>query len=257
MIIAGLICLAIAAGAAVFAYFKHREHRELTAVETSTCGELRELADAVATEVGGGNFSQRCEVVGLAKPERLALKAPYSGKDSVWYRTKVSEEYWDWETRGTGENRRRERVRKWRTLQEEESHEDFLVDDGTGVAVITTKDVDVDEPHESFEEYVRDAQGSFWEGVASSFLGGDDRIGLKREEWIVPPDTKLFIQGEVTDAEKTLRLRKPEKGKFRVSLRSEEELSKSAVTGKKWGSGGAGVLAVVGIVLIVIGLIAG
>src|SRR3712207_1040495 len=168
MIVAGLICLAVAAAAAGFAYFKHREHRELTAVETSTCGELRELADAVATEVGGGNFTQRCEVVGEAKPQRLALKAPYSGKDAVWYRTKVSEEYYDWEYRGSGENRRRERVRKWRTLQDEQSHEEFLVDDGSGQAVITTKDADIDEPQESFEEYVRDAKGSFWEGLASS-----------------------------------------------------------------------------------------
>jgi hypothetical protein len=257
VIIAGLICLAIAAGAAVFAYFKHREHRELTAVETSTCGELRELADAVASEVGGGNFSQRCEVVGAAKPSGAVLQAPYSNKPAVWYRTKVSEEYYDWETRGTGENRRRERVRKWRTLQDEQSHEEFLVDDGTGTAVITTKDVDVDEPHESFEEYVREPSGSFWEGLASSFLQSDDRIGLKREEWIVPPDARLFVQGEVTDAEKTLRIRKPEKGKFRVSLRSEEELSKSAASGKKWGGGGAGVFAIAGVVLIVVGLITG
>ena len=52
----------------------------------------------------------------------------------------------------------------------------------------------------------------------------DETIGYKREEWIIPVGQQLFVQGEVTDEDGHLRLRKPEKGPFRVSTRSEQEL---------------------------------
>ena len=64
------------------------------------------------------------------------------------------------------------------------------------------------------------------------------------------------MQGEVTDENGKLMLRKPEKGRFQVSTRSEEELVKEAQTGRKWATVGAGVLAVVGLGLVVAGLVA-
>ncbi len=78
----------------------------VTAVETSTCGDLRQLADSVASEIGGGNFSQVCELAGAARPRTgQPLTAPFSERPAVWFHTKVSEEYYDWEYRGTGEDR--------------------------------------------------------------------------------------------------------------------------------------------------------
>ena len=64
------------------------------------------------------------------------------------------------------------------------------------------------------------------------------------------------MQGEVADEGGKLRLHKPEKGPFQVSTRSEQELVKEAQTGRKWGTVGAGALAVIGLGLVVAGLAA-
>ena len=51
-------------------------------------------------------------------------------------------------------------------------------------------------------------------------------------------------------------LRKPDKGPFQVSTRSEQELVKEAHFGRKWGTVGAGALAAIGLGLVIAGLVA-
>src|SRR5262245_58354975 len=139
MLIAGIILIVIGLVAGVVGYFQHRKLMQLVSVETSTVGELRELANAVnETEEAAGAFSQRCEVVGAAKG---SLDAPTSNQKCVWYRNQVTEKYWDYEWRGDGNNRRRERVEKTRTLSDSHSEIDFSIDDGTGVIVVKAADV--------------------------------------------------------------------------------------------------------------------
>src|SRR5829696_4667765 len=98
MLIAGLICVLLAVCAGAFAWWQDRKHKELAAVEGSTCGELRQLADAASVSAGGGGFRQRCELTGAAKPDYVGtVQAPQSKRECVWYRTKVTEEYWDYD----------------------------------------------------------------------------------------------------------------------------------------------------------------
>ena len=133
----------------------------------------------------------------------------------------------------------------------------FAIDDGTGQAVIYPEDADVDSPVSVLDEFDRDsAPSGLTEKFEDSIRGVDESIGFRREEWIIPLEHQLFVQGEVTDEGGKLRLKKPEKGAFQVSTRSEEELVKEAESGRRWATGGAGVLAVVGLVLVVVGLMA-
>src|SRR5215813_7982243 len=98
MLIAGIILIVIGLVAGAVGYFQHRKLMELVSVETSTVGELRELANAVnETEEAAGAFSQRCEVVGAAQAGGGGLDAPNSNQKCVWYRTQVTEKYWDYE----------------------------------------------------------------------------------------------------------------------------------------------------------------
>jgi hypothetical protein len=262
MLIAGLVLIVIGLIAGGIAWYQHRALRRLVAVETSTCADLRELADAVnSTEEAAGAFSQRCEVAGAAKAATDGgLDAPYSKTKCVWYRTKVTEKYWDYEWRGSGNDRRRERVEKSRTLQESASEYAFLIDDGTGTVVVEPRKADMDSPQKVYDQFTNEndsALESIVSSVASSLIGGGNTIGVQTEEWIVPLDARLFAQGEVKELGGKLTLDKPDKGPFQVSMRSEEELTKSADRWRKVSAGVALVGVIGGVVLAIVGAIAG
>jgi hypothetical protein len=258
VLIAGIIVLLLAAAAGGYAYWMHRRHTELTAVETSTCGHLRQLADAVSVDAGAGVFRQRCELTGAAQPAYVGtVNAPQTGRECVWYRTKVTHEYYDYDWEERNGRRVRERKRKSRVLKSEESDIPFAVDDGSGQAIVHPERADVHAPHEVLDELEKDTSDpSLVEQIGQSMRGNDETIGYRRQEWIIPVGTELFVQGEVTDEDGSLRLRKPEKGGFTVSTKSEAELLHEAAAGRKWAAVGAGVLAVAGVALVVAGALA-
>src|SRR3712207_3239168 len=148
MLIAGLILLPLAAGAAGVAYWQHRKHQELTAVEGSTCGQLRQLADAVSVSAGGGVFRQRCELTGSAKPAYVGtVNAPQTGREALWFQSKVTHEYYDYEyDHDDNHGSRRRRVKKSRVLSDQKSDIPFAVDDGTGQAVVHPEEANIDQP---------------------------------------------------------------------------------------------------------------
>jgi hypothetical protein len=260
MLVAGIVCIVLAAIAAGVAWWSHRKHKELAAVETSTCGDMRQLADAVIETTGAGVFRERCELVGSAKPAQIGtVEAPMTKRECLWYRSTVTEEYWDWEWRERNGERVRDRVRKTRVLSDQSSDIPFAVDDGTGQAVIHTAGLTVDQPVEVLDRMDPDTKtDGLIDFLGDALLGvSEDTIGYRREEWIIPVDARLFVQGEVTDEQGTLMLRKPEKGTFRVSTRSEEELLKGARSGRRWGSVAAVVFGVAGIALAVAGAVTG
>ena len=81
MLIAGIVCLVLAAAAAGYAWWQDRKHDELSAVEASTCGDMRQLADAVSVSAGAGGFRQRCELNGTAQPAYVGtVQAPQTKK---------------------------------------------------------------------------------------------------------------------------------------------------------------------------------
>ena len=258
MLIAGVVCLVLAAAAAGYAWWQHRRHEHLAAVETSTCGHMRQLADAANVSAGPGLFRQRCELAGVARAAHVGrVNAPQTGRECVWYRTKVTHEYWDWEwERDSDGDRHRERKRKSRVLSDDKSDIPFAVDDGTGQAVVYPDEADIDSPIGVMDQFDRAPEAKGFLDMIKESVRDDDTIGYRREEWIIPVDQRLFVQGEVTDEGGKLMLRKPEKGPFRVSTRSEEELAKEAQFGRRWGTVGAGALAVIGLGLVIAGLVA-
>ena len=256
MLIAGLVLLLLAAAAGGFAWWQDRKHKELSAVDASSCGDMRQLADAASVSAGAGGFRQRCELNGTAQPAYVGtVEAPQTKKECVWYRTKVTHEYWDYYTVERNGRSERERRRASEVISEQASDIPFALDDGSGQAVIHPEDADIHEPHEVFDEFESDrSRPGLLDLIGSQWR--DETIGYRREEWILPVGTQLFVQGEMTDEDGHLRLRKPEKGTFRVSTSSEEELIASAASGRKWAAAGAGALALIGLILLVAGALA-
>ena len=107
------------------------------------------------------SFRQQCELVGTAQPAHIGtVNAPQTGRECVWYRHKVTEEYWDYEHQDA-DNPGRERSRESRTVKEDVSDIPFALVDTTGQAVIYTDRLEVDHPERVFDELQEDKDQGF------------------------------------------------------------------------------------------------
>ena len=148
---------------------------------------MRELADAVSVSAGAGAFRQRCELNGTAQPAYVGtVQAPQTKRECVWYRTKVTHEYWDYDWVERNGRRERERNRRSDVISDTASDIPFALDDGTGQAVVHPEQADIHEPHEVFDEFEQDRSNpGLLDFLGSSFAGSDETIGYRREEWIL------------------------------------------------------------------------
>jgi hypothetical protein len=64
--------------------------------------------------------------------------------------------------------------------------------------------------------------------------GGRRTLGYRFTERAIPAGRQLYVLGEVADEGGELRVRKPAKGRFIVSVRSEEAIVAGAKTGLLW-----------------------
>jgi hypothetical protein len=267
MWIAGIVLLLLAAGAAWYARSRRAHAREATATETLTAAELNELATGVAGEVGGGSFRQRAEVVGAATAGPSGLqKAPHSSTDAVWYQAQVVHKYWVEERETVNNETRWVRHEREETVSDITSQQPFLVADAPGgpSVLIAPEGADMDRPEQTVDRFEqgRPQNGngsSVLDAVVSAVLNTDrsGTLGFSYREWVIRPNARLYVHGEVADNTGVLRFAKPDKGRYMISTRSEEQIVGEATKHAKWASIGAVALAVVGVVLLVAGIAAG
>lgn len=261
MLIAGIVLLAVALGALLFARSQRARARAATATETLDCGDIEQLAQGVGAEVGAGSFRQRCEIVGQAGAgESGVLKAPHSDAEAVWHRSTVTHRYWEMEQRHTDGKTHYDRVEREETVSDITSAAPFAVTDGTGQILVAPEGADVDAPErvvDRFEQQVGDGgPGGLLAGVLTGVLRSGSQsgtLGFRYEEWIIRPGARLYVHGEVADGTGRLTFAKPQKGRFVISTRSEEEIVGDAQRYARWSAIGAGVAAVAGVALLVAG----
>jgi hypothetical protein len=262
MLIAAAVLLVIAIAAVFFARSERGDARKATATETMACGDVASLSTGVASEVGGGSFSQRCEVVGAAKagPSGL-LKGQESGLDAVWTRTTVTHKYWVMEERTTDGRTTRTRSEREEEVSDVQSTTPFAVDDGSGSVLVHPDGAEIDGPEEVLDRFDRTTVGeSIADGVLSSiFRSGHDTgtIGFQHQEWIIRAGTQLYVQGEVADRTGALVFEKPrDKGSFLISTRSEEEIVSGKLRNAKIAMAAAVVAGIAAVVLGIAGAVA-
>lgn len=262
MLIAGVVLILIAAGAAFFAHQERGKARTATLTETLSCGDVATLSKGVADEVGGGNFTQRCEAVGAAQPGPQGLvDAPESKVDAVWVRTKVIHKYWEMvETKRDGRTHR-DRQEREETVSENTSIAPFGLADDTGTVLVHPDGAEIDRPEQvvdRFEQRTEVEQGGG--GLLNTLLRAtkdSGTLGFQHQEWIIRPGTRLYVQGEVADRTGELVFAKPrDKGTFFVSTRSEDEIVGEAERNAKLAGIGAIVAVVAGVVLLIAGAVA-
>lgn len=258
VLIAGVVLIVVAVAAVFVARHERATARTATATETLSCRDVSALSQGVADEVGGGGFSQRCEAVGAAKagPQGL-VDAPESRVDAVWVRTKVVHRYWETvETRREGQTHRRRQERE-ETVAEHTSIAPFALADDTGSVLVHPEGADVDRPEKVADRFEQHAAIDHDGGSLSTLLRSTDdsgTLGFRHQEWVIRPGARLYVQGEVADRTGALVFADPQdEGPFLVSTRSEEEIVAGAQRGARVAATGAGVAAVLGVVLLIAG----
>lgn len=258
MWIAGLVGLVLAA---VFGYLASRARSRLRAMagaETLTARELTALQEAAATAAGAGFFQHECEVVGVAEPgSNGVLRSELSDTECVWHRHIVTRKYWTTERRrNSNGDYRSHRVERQERVADAESSQPFSVRDQTGTVVVhpagalddMEQVVDRFEPEDEADRRTEISLGKFHLSLPSGAREGT--IGYSYEEWVLRAGQRLYVLGEASDAGGELAFVKPSL----VSTKNEAELTGDFERKQKIFTAVAGVAAVVGIVLVVIGV---
>lgn len=256
----------IAAGSALAALVLFLVSRSLGAkvlavagTETSSAASLAELAASVAKEIGPGSFSQTAELKGRARALE-PMKADFSGTPAVWYECIVTREWEEdyWETDKDGNRQRRTR-RGSEQVSLNRREPPFELEDDSGRIRVDPRGAKL-EPEKTWSSF--DTSGGSSIGVGSFVFqalvgaaGGRRTLGYRFQERCIPEGRELYVLGEVSDTGGVLCLRKPEKGRYLVSTRSEEAILAGAKTGLLWtrilaGVAALGALVVLGFALV-------
>ncbi|GAA0367208.1 E3 ubiquitin ligase family protein [Actinoallomurus spadix] len=238
--IISLMFLVIGLPPVVRAYLRQRRHRAMRATPTRTCADIAEYDEPVTCEVKG------TAVPGPGGPAR----APFSGRPCVWHRTKVTVRYEHTEYRdGKSETTTRER-----TVHDEVHATPFAVRDHTGEITIVHDGEPVDEPSRSLSHFERAGRDVNLFGLRFR-VNFSDIQGHRYEEWIIPVDQPLYVLGAAAAGDTGPVMRRPEKGPFIISTRSEEELSSSLRFGSYLGYIGGGLSLAASLVWLVLELV--
>ena len=237
---------------------------DIASTETSTAAGLATEASDVAKEIGAGSFTKVAELKGLVECGR-PLTADMSGTECVWYRSTVTREYEESYTERDSDGKTRTGTRRGsENVSTNERRTPFMVRDDTGAVEVDPEGAPVEgvKVLSKFEQGDRGPSisiGSF--KLSLGALGGGRRtIGYRLEESALPLGARVYVLGEARDDGGALRVAKPaaKGGRFIITVKSEEQLLKSAKTGSKVSGIIAVVLAVaavVSLVLILAGLI--
>jgi hypothetical protein len=234
---------------------------DIGVTETSTAAALAELAASVAKEIGAGSFSQRCEVKGTAVALE-PLSADFSGTSAVWYECTVTreweEDYIETDKDGNSQSRTR---RGSETVSSVKREPPFAVEDATGRTRVNPVGASI-EPEKTWSSFEQGSGGgggfrvgSFVFDALAFSTGGRRTLGYRFEERCIPAGRVVYVLGEASDEGGALSVRKPAKGRFLVSTRSEEAILAGAKKGASGFRIAAAVLAVVAVATLIAGFV--
>jgi len=242
---------------AVILYFigksQSKKAFDIASIQTSSSGDLQQLAADISKEIGGGAFRQQAEVKGIAECA-TPLKSEQAGIDCVWYRTTITREYEESYTERDSNGKSTTRTRRGsEQVSNNERHTVFELRDESGTIAIDPAEAKLDGEKllSRFEQGQGGAALSFG-GITLNFgmIGGRRTLGYKIEEWGIPVGKRLYILGEASDSRGKVHIAKPEAkgGRYLISVKSEEQLLKSAKTGSRVLMIGSALLLLAGIV---------
>ena len=266
-LVVGVVLLIVAAALVLVRRSQQAKLRDITGTETTSVRELAELAQYVSQEMDGVHaFSRMVEVKGTIKCDQ-PLISEIARQPCVYYAMKVTREFEEtyWDTDSRSHNRVRRTRRGSDTVASNSQRVEFFVEDASGRLRVdpTGADIDAVKVVDKYEPAEQQAGGpTLTFGGLSLNLGGmltasgSHTLGYRSSESILPLDRRVYVLGEASDASGELKIQASrEKGKrFIISLRSEEELVRSAESTIRWLFYSAVACGVLGVLAIVAGL---
>ncbi|WP_067436980.1 GIDE domain-containing protein [Nocardioides jensenii] len=221
------LALVVGAGAFWMSRETRGKYRAMLLTETSTTATLHELHQAATDAAGAGSYAEVVELDGTAKAgPRGLLVSEISKTECVWHKHRVTRRYKDVYRDKDGHRRTRT---KEEVVTDSFTRDAFTLDDGEGTILVVPNAHGVTSARKSVSEF-REAEA---EGRSISFGGfqiglgasDGDTIGFEYEEWVLLPETRVFVRGEARDRNGTLEVRDP-KGRegLTISTESEDEL---------------------------------
>jgi hypothetical protein len=236
---------------------------EIKATETFKAKDLQELYESVKADVGPGGFSKVLEIKGLSKSDN-PLTSEIAKQQCVYYSMSVIREYEEtYQEKDSNGNYVTKTRRAEDTISSNTQSIPFYVEDDTGKVLVNPNGASIDAQQvvDKFEPGERQAGASLSFGAFSITLSAPASptrtLGYRFRESIIPLDRKLYVLGEATDTSGELAIQRPrEKGKkFIVSMKSEEELVRSAESTIKWTLYAAIACDVIGVILIIVSIL--
>jgi hypothetical protein len=208
--------------------------RDIGQAEKVKAGDLALQSREVASEIGGGSFSRRVELRGEAEAAK-PLSSEIGGLSCVYYRSIVTREYEESYEEKEGDGRYKVKTRRGsEVVARNERSIPFLLRDESGSIEVDPSGakIEAEKTLSRFDAGVSPSPtlGSFLVRLATEGLGGRRTLGYKLEEWTIPVGKRLYVLGEVSDAEGRLRVHRPtgKARRFLVSVRSAEDILRVA-----------------------------
>lgn len=237
LLVVGVVLLVAAVVAGVLGRRARGRAEAIEATPTTRCAHVGQTA------VPGPDA--RVECVGGATPGPAGLlTAPLSSRECVWYRSSVTEHYWDTDHRRDAQGRTTShRVRRTRQVSDDRSSAPFAVTDDSGAVAVDPRGARIDQPEKALDRF----QDRPREGLLKELVFGSRTIGYQHEEWLIAEGTPLYVNGAAVQRGDGWALAKPPGGgELTLSTRSQDELLAATRRAAKWWSVGAGVLAAAG-----------
>lgn len=249
MIFIGVILLIVAAGCFFAARGQTNQLRSMSATDTFTANMLQDLYKQVVPTLGGEALSQQCEVEGVIECD-APLTSPLSKTMCVAYTRSVTREFEAEVTSTDQQGKKETRIeRQSETVESEDRRTNFHVRDDSGRVLVNPEEAELDlvETANRYED--------------AAPTGARPRtLGHRYREETLAVGTRVYILGCAVDGHgQPMIARNPRdhKQKFMISRRGERELASAAERAARnftYAAAGSGAL---GIVLLLIGLVAG
>lgn len=255
----GVVLLIVAVG--LFFTYKSQKQKLglMEGTETKDIAFLQEWSERVSTELGQEAFdNQLTEVKGTIECNN-PLHSELAGVECVYYDARVTREYEEtyYERDEDGVDRKRTR-RGSDTMSSNQRSTPFYLNDGTGTIRIepTGAEMVTEKVLSQFENHGRgDIRVGGFNVAYQADRGNRRTLGYRFEERAIVLNRQLYILGAATVRNRELAIvNADEKGQFIISIKSEEELSKSKESTALWSMIGAIICSIGGVALIIMGL---
>jgi hypothetical protein len=256
LLVIGIVLLVVVVIAFFFMRSAKNELQDMVAADKLPVSELETLRKA-SDEVGAqGAFRRKSAIVGAAHPRPEGpLISEFSKTECVWYRYRVERDYEQVQSRGD----RQEVRRNTEKVAEHTSWEGYALRDDAGVLIGVdpsgTQPDGTEEVVNRYEPARSELPDLFGVRLPRLFDRGGT-IGYRYKEWVIRPERRLYILGEVHDKIGPLVIGKPEQGgHFIISTRSEDELRRNRQQMHQVLKIGILIIGPIGIILTVLGVV--